>query len=944
MPLISRAFDKLNPSSRKTSFGVDDKAKHLANGLITNGTPRSSTSSPTSDALNADGQPLSRNQTKKKSKRKGDHKRKVSHEQQSAEEKQRRRASDDLAWGQEPEEIKSRYGDLPFVQSQERKHDQRMQLKDVSLEDLGQEVTFRCRVHATRKMSARLAFIVLRQQLDTVQGILHQKDGYISTHMVQWAERIPNGSIVVCKGTVQRPEQEIKNCSKRDIEIVIQDLHVVARRPEQIPFTVYEDETSKEKELLGEEAHITDRARLAHRIIDLRTSTSKSIFRIVSGVGNLFRSYLDSQGFIEIHTPKLQGGATESGSSVFQVDYFDRPAFLAQSPQLAKQMAIAADLEKVYEVGPVFRAENSNTHRHLTEYTGLDLEMAIQEHYHEALEMIDGTLKHIFKGIYEKFGNELAFVKKHFPHEDLVWLNQTPRISFKDGIQMLIDSGWTDEHGTPPSPYEDLHTRDEIRLGELIKEIYHTDYYILDKFPASARPFYTMPDPQDPNFTNSFDLFLRGQEILTGGQRIHGVDMLEKRMKEQGVDPSSMENYMDGFRYAAPPHAGAGIGLERIVMLMLQLGNIRFASLFYRDPKSLPARSEGPKLRHLDDNTLHPPWEEFSRNDQKRFQPLENLIANYGDATNTSWTDDRNQIWRHNETGAAVSWVPVHGYAIVPGNPLCDPTQYTQVANAFLSWLKRNESTRHLKPIWLLVGYEFEEVLGAKFGWKTFTCAAEERIDASKNDAEKEHEVARKMRHAEKEGIWIKEFDEGEPIPDDLRVKADNRIEEWKASRVGRKQIHITEVTPWRDPAHRRYFFALDKGNNVHAMAVLAQLSLPHGYQVKYTLDFPGAPSGTIEYIILKAIRAAKESGTKSLTFGGAASSKLHAVHHLGGMRVRMLQRTYRSIVKEFKLTQKSDFRQKLGGVEDPIYVCYPPGGLGVSGARAVVGYFESDH
>lgn len=210
-------------------------------------------------------------------------------------------------------------------------------------------------------------------------------------------------------------------------------------------------------------------------------------------------------------------------------------------------MCIAADYEKVYEIGPVFRAKNSNTPRHLTEYTGLDLEMAIEKHYHEALEVIDGVLKHIFKGINERFRDELGAAKRHFPHEDLVWLDKTPRIPFKEGVQMLIDSSWTDESGNPPSPLEDIHTRDEILPGELVNERYHTDYYILDNLTASARPFYTMPDPNDPKVTNTFDLFLRGQEILTSGQRIHDAQMLEEQMKAQGVDSSSMEDYMDGF-------------------------------------------------------------------------------------------------------------------------------------------------------------------------------------------------------------------------------------------------------------------------------------------------------------------------------------------------------------------------------------------------------------
>jgi aspartyl/asparaginyl-tRNA synthetase len=142
----------------------------------------------------------------------------------------------------------------------------------------------------------------------------------------------------------------------------------------------------------------------------------------------------------------------------------------------------------------------------------------------------------------------LAAVKRHFPHEDLVWLEEKPRIPFKEGVQMLADSGWKDENGYPPSPYEDLHTRDEIRLGELVKEKYHTDYYIVDRFPAAARPFYTIPDPEDPKTTISFDLFLRGQEILTGGQHIHEAHVLEEQVKAQGVDPSSMEDYTDPLR------------------------------------------------------------------------------------------------------------------------------------------------------------------------------------------------------------------------------------------------------------------------------------------------------------------------------------------------------------------------------------------------------------
>ena len=560
-----------------------------------------------SHLTNANGKPYSKNQKRKEERRRSHEARLVTSEKEREETRQRKKQEHEKAWHDEPHGINRRYGDMPLVQSQQRKHERRHAIETISSMKPGDEVFILARIHNVRKMSSRLAFILFRHQLHSVQGVLTEEESIISQHMVQWAEDIVPGSVVLVKGIIQRPSEIVRACSVKEQEILIRELHVISR-PLSAPFTVYEDENMKNIELQGEHSNISDRFRLANRIIDLRTTTSQAIFRVSSGVCNIFRSYLDSQGFIEIHTPKLQGGATESGSSVFQLDYFGRPAFLAQSPQLAKQMCIAADFERVYEIGPVFRAENSNTHRHLTEYTGLDLEMVIEEHYHESLDLILDTLKTVFEGIYQRYGKEVDFIKHHFPHEDLVWLDETPRIPFAEGVQMLRDGGWTDENGNPPSANQDLHTRDEIRLGEIVKEKYKTDFFVLDKFPASARPFYTMPDPTDNSKTNSFDMFIRGQEILTGGQRIHDPHMLEDQMKKQDVDPGSMEEYMDGFRFGAPPHAGAGIGLERLMMLVFKLDNIRLASLFHRDPNSLPAKPLTCRLRHRADDTLEPPW------------------------------------------------------------------------------------------------------------------------------------------------------------------------------------------------------------------------------------------------------------------------------------------------------------------------------------------------
>ncbi|KAK2855575.1 hypothetical protein FQN49_005061, partial [Arthroderma sp. PD_2] len=613
-------------------------------------------------------------------------------------------------------EMKARYGDLPMMQSRDRPRQNLAKFESIKEGMEGQELTFRARLHVVRRMGAKFAFLVFRQQLHTLQGVLHTEPNLRSANMIYWAERISVGSILKVKGRLKKPDVPVIGTTIHHLEFEIEELHVAVRREEPVPFSVYEAELAgaHEERLEGVRQKIPDRTRLSNRILDLRTDTSQSIFRIQSAISTMFRASLDAQNFIEIHTPKLQASATESGSSVFGVNYFSRPAFLAQSPQLAKQMAIASDFERVYEIGAVFRAENSNTHRHLTEYTGLDMEMAIEEHYHEALEVLDNVLKSIFKDIYEKYRLEIEVIKHHYPSEDLVWLDETPIIPFVEGVKMLNDSGWVDENGNQLSETEDFGTRDEIRLGELVKEKYKTDYYVLDRFPASARPFYAMPHPDDDKFTLSFDIFVRGQEIVSGGQRIHDPDLLEKRMKEVGIDPSTMEEYVEGFKWGAPPHAGAGIGLERLLMLILKLGNIRLGSLFHRDPKSFPRQEQAIALRHPEASTLNPPWQDESKprntpvDPERKLQALEDLIANYGDSTSTSWFDERYKIWRDYATGAAVSYVPSHGYAVIAGDPLCDTSQYRRIVVCFLQWLKKETN---LKPIWILCSLDVEEIL-----------------------------------------------------------------------------------------------------------------------------------------------------------------------------------------------------------------------------------------
>ncbi|KAL6251154.1 aspartate--tRNA ligase dps1 [Rhinocladiella similis] len=564
----------------------------------------------------------------------------------------------------------------------------------------------------------------------------------------------------------------------------------------------------------------------------------------------------------------------------------------------------------------------------MTEYTGLDLEMAIGRHYHEAMWLIDSTLKEIFKKLYERNRNDVDTLKHHFPHDDLVWLEQTPRITFAEGVKLLNDSGWTNDDESQQSEFEDLSTRAERRLGDLVKEKYRTDYYILDKFPASARPFYTMHDPKNDRVTNSFDFMVRGQEILSGGQRIHDYTLLKERMERQGMDQNDLKEYLEAFEWVTPPHAGAGIGLERLVSLILDLGNLRYASLFHRDPKSFPAKPKS-FLRHPEDNTL---------NRQKgHLPPLKNLVANYGDATNTSWMDERFQIWRDNKTGAAIAYVPAHDRAICPGNPLCDPRQLEDVISAFLTWLRRE--TR-LRPLFILVNKDVEEVLGEKLGWRSFTNVAEQRVNLANDEhLNLDNDVERKIRHAAKEGVKVADY--GSDVPDDLREKVEERIREWQDNREG-AQVHLSEITSFKDASHRQYFIAKDDNGEVHSLVVIAQLAPRYGVQIKWALDFPGAENGSVEMTVQTALKAASDSGYKSCTFGAGATSTLTSGHHIGGAKGATLNSLYQTLAAKFNLDRKTGFRAKFNTLNDALYLCYPPRGLGPKGAQAIVGFFQA--
>ncbi|CEH14707.1 probable dps1-aspartyl-trna cytosolic [Ceraceosorus bombacis] len=535
------------------------------------------------EELNEDGTPLSDNQKKKRAKALEKERKKAETAAKVAAEKEAREKADVDFSAQN-------YGALPLNQSQERTGRAYASIAQFNGSRDGEAVFFTARIQTSRSPSAKMVFLTLRNRFDCVQAVLAQAPERVSKHFVKWAASLVPETLVAVEGTLVKSPVPIESATVtvKDAEVRISKLHVISAITTDGPLPFYVDEAVRsDAEVAASQS--TDRpmatigldTRLDNRVLDLRTVTNQAIFRIQHGVCRLFREYLEDADFIELHTPKLQGAATESGASVFKVSYFKGDAFLAQSPQLAKQMAISADFGRVYEIGPVFRAEDSNTPRHMTEFTGVDLEMAFDEHYHEVLDLLRKLFSFIFQQLPKRYAREFALVKRQYPVPDFEVPDEVPRITFQEAVDMLRADG------VEIADNEDFSTEQERRVGALVKEKYHSDFVAIDKYPLAVRPFYTMPDPQNPAVSNSYDFLMRGQEILSGAQRVHDAGLLEKRMAEAGIKPSDMPSYLNAFRSGCPPHAGAGIGLERVVFLMLGLGNIRRASLFPRDPKRL---------------------------------------------------------------------------------------------------------------------------------------------------------------------------------------------------------------------------------------------------------------------------------------------------------------------------------------------------------------------
>ncbi|CAM6122617.1 unnamed protein product [Calypogeia fissa] len=478
------------------------------------------------------------------------------------------------------------YGDVELKALQSAGQSGRVWTKVGVLDASHDEQTVLIRGRAqTVRAKGSMAFILVREAGCTVQCVASVAENVISKQMIKYIGSINKESIIDVQGVVQIPREAITK-STQQVEIQVRKVYCISKAMPVLPLNL-EDAARSEVDFENAEkegkqyVRVGQDTRLNNRVIDLRTPANQAIFRIQSNVCMLFREYLVANDFIEIHTPKLLAGASEGGASVFNLDYKGQHACLAQSPQLHKQMGISADFGRVFEIGPVFRAENSFTHRHLCEFTGLDFEMEIKEHYFEVLDVIDGLFVYIFEGLTHQSKAALEAINQQYAFEPLKYLKKTLRLTFEEGIQMLKEAG------VEADPFGDLSTEVERKLGQLVKEKYDTDFYILHRYPLAVRPFYTMPAADDPRYTNSFDVFIRGEEIISGAQRVHDPELLTKRATECGIDVKSLTSYIDSFRYGVVPHGGIGVGLERVVMLFCALGNIRKTSMFPRDPQRL---------------------------------------------------------------------------------------------------------------------------------------------------------------------------------------------------------------------------------------------------------------------------------------------------------------------------------------------------------------------
>lgn len=415
---------------------------------------------------------------------------------------------------------------------------------------IGEEVLLKGWVHHIRALG-RVAFILLRDRTGIAQGIV--SDDTLRSCLPE------RESVVAIRGQVKEEKQ-----APDGLEIIVNAIEVIAAPTIPLPF-----EVNRSMAKLNLKLDMI----LDHRAFALRNPELGKVFYIQAEIVRTFADYLRRQGFLEIHSSKIVGTGTEGGTNLFRIQYFEQPAYLAQSPQFYKQMLVGAGYERVFEIGFVYRAEDHATSRHINEYLSLDFEMGFIENEQDVIAMEIGFLRELFENLRRNCARELAFYNKQLPE-----IKEIPQFPLSEARAILQK-----EFGKQLGPDDDLDPEGERLICEYARRVYGSDFAFITMYPTVVRPFYTMPDKENPAITRSFDLLYKGLEVTTGSQRIHDPQMLENSLRSRGMNPAGFESYLEIFRLGMPPHGGLAIGTERLTQQILDLENVRQACFFPRD-------------------------------------------------------------------------------------------------------------------------------------------------------------------------------------------------------------------------------------------------------------------------------------------------------------------------------------------------------------------------
>jgi aspartyl-tRNA synthetase len=416
---------------------------------------------------------------------------------------------------------------------------------------IGKEVLVQGFVDTLRDQK-HVIFILLRDKTGLVQIVCDKAQGFKLDQLT------PESALSVKGRVVAAPHVKIGG------GVEIQCTELIIESKAETPLPIADDSGSDKK--------------MDWRFLALREQKNRLIFEVQTTLTQAMHAYWSTHEFIQIHSPKLMGTASESGAEVFKVHYFDRTAYLAQSPQFYKQMAMAAGFEKIFEVGPVFRAEPSFTSRHATEYISIDMEVAWINSHEQIMSLEEEWLAYIIQAVKEKHGDA---IKEHFGIDVIVPSLPFPRLSLEEARKILQAKNHL------IGSESDLDSIGERMIFDHIKQETGHEFVFITDYPTEVRAFYHKRHPDDPSKTQSFDLLWKGLEITTGAMREHRLEQLMQQATEKGLSHESLQHYFDFFRYGCPPHGGCGIGFERLVMLLLGLSTIREAMYLFRGPHRL---------------------------------------------------------------------------------------------------------------------------------------------------------------------------------------------------------------------------------------------------------------------------------------------------------------------------------------------------------------------